>query len=136
MSNQEIEKKEAVRQAIIRAVPSVMDLNFGCRVKDSTGEWILIDDDGDQFICWNGTSYHGLLKLSLKIIGRPIQLQDVLTAIDKVDSNYCLSFEGQFVEYDAENGNMNLSGVWWKPSEDFDHQPEPCINFLWELLFG
>ena len=48
-----------------------------------------------------------------EIIGHPINLQDWLAVLEKLDTNYHLSFEGQIMEYNPEDGTLHLTGIWF-----------------------
>lgn len=140
------EKKEAVRQAIIKVVPGIMDLKFGCEVWHKnykngreiegllsqgkltikTGEWYQ-----DQF----GNSFNE--KGITEIIGRPIQLQDVLVATEKRwRTMYGVNpIDGLKRDIPLREGEMLYYIVSkWDLSQDFDHQSEAVWEFLWKLL--
>ena len=40
-------------------------------------------------------------------------LQDWLGVLEKLDTNYHLSFEGQIMEYNPEDGTLHLTGIWF-----------------------
>lgn len=134
-------RKEAVRQAIIKAVPSVMDLKMGCYVsffaqKDwkDREEWakyekiteivVSNDEQGIGILTPdNGIIYPNIKKMKgFEIIGRPISLQDVLVAIGK---------KWSWGSYSTHW--MNAIQIW-DLSQDFDHQSEAAWEFLYRLL--
>lgn len=120
------EKKEAVRQAIVRAVPSVMDLVFGCQIKTSKSQIgiILVDRKFDCDALIEGIR-RNVGKKHFEIIGRPIQLADVLVAIGSICDNSPANIGG-FTRDLLNNG--------WILSQDFEHQSEATISFLYELM--
>lgn len=132
------EKKQLVKEAIIRAVPSVMDLVFGCEVKigdfKRTVFQVFYDEDENVSNILTESSSIGMLQYTspgaFEIIGRPIQLQDVLVAIDKAKPlmELCVRQTGTFI--DPERISI---GIHWDLSQDFDHQSEETIDFLYEL---
>lgn len=134
------EKKQLVKEAIIRAVPSVMDLVFGCEVRilESEMKWLVVNIKNDWLEAVSGNIMQGTKKDSIReIIGRPISLQDVLVAIgkkQKMKGVYVNSF-GLFLVWGLEDKKPKVvSDVVWDLSQDFDHQSEAVWGFLWELL--
>lgn len=153
------EKKELVRKQIINANSSILDLKMGCEVqlkgyddhiytivancgvchkhKKCDGNKDNCDvDDGFHLISQGGIyDDYGFLQKDafpkdiLKIIGRPIQLQDVLIAIGKRGETYSLDIheDGFYIICEGK-------GFLWNPLQDFDHQSEATIDFLYELL--
>lgn len=160
------EKKELVRKQIINANSSILDLKMGCEVqlkgyddhiytivancgvchkhKKCDGNKDNCDvDDGFHLISQGGIyDDYGFLQKDafpediLKIIGRPIQLQDVLitTAHSIETPREITGFQigERFKEYDSKLWQIVCKWDWEK--DDFDHQSEETIVFLWSLL--
>lgn len=136
------EKKEAVRQFIVSAVPSVMDLKMGCRIQQRFSvipyttviSGIEEKSEGDKYVI----TTHGIATSEvylerykehdnyiIEIIGRPITLADVLIAIKSLKAFH----------YNQEWwGKINALIFQWDLSQDFDHQSEEAYDFLWSLL--
>lgn len=143
------EKKQSVKEAIIRAVPSVMDLKFGCRFffkGNNNGVIALTDKRWKRFQFFyqlrelepihDSLRYDDIVK-DIEIIGRPITIADVLIAIEKSDNEIFLNYANggiaiRYNDYRTKNG-INKSAVW-DLSQDFDHQSEETYDFLWSLL--
>lgn len=131
------EKKQLVKEAIIKAVPGILDLKLGCEVITNEEPWIFCmvvtppegkdirlayqyDENGIYADC------HFSKNKIVEIIGRPITLADVLIAIVE---KYSISERDFYILELIEN-----HGKCWDLSQDFDHQSEETYNFLWSLL--
>lgn len=127
-------KKQLVKEVIIKAVPSVTDLVFGCIVEDGRGEAVLLGKYTHvKENLYEGISSRGSTVVATinKIIGRPIQLADVLVAIEKIN--------GTLFGVDSWSVLVSSYAVAellekWDLSQDFDHQSEAFYLFVWELL--
>lgn len=158
------EKKEAVRQAIVRAVPSVMDLDFGCRVKVSWDAWgepsegsgeyceagydigYVTFDDMLQFNGSNSLSdifaatlkdgYDEDYEYTFEIIGRPITLQDIIYALKKNEPKMfgAATVSNQMKMQAPLETKIKNIVNAYDLLQDFDHQSEAVWDFLWELL--
>lgn len=49
-------------------IPITEKLNFGDEVKDRTGIWKVIRDNGDVVDVWNGISIGSLIKLEIEVV--------------------------------------------------------------------
>lgn len=127
-------RKEAVRQAVIRAVPSVMELKMGCEVRifESEKKWLVVclENDSIKTLSGNSTQNTHISDIT-EIIGRPITLADVLVAIDS--TNIVIDAKGEFVKF-VNPDAPDDTGIFWDLSQDFDHQSEEFYQFAWELL--
>lgn len=138
MKQQYIDK---IREACIKANPSILDLKFGCEVivtgiaKDNPGceKDIIIDNRiKDECIM---TGYYGNVPLIdiEKILGRPIQLADVLLMIDK-------EHEGCVFVTVSSNGFLKVDGLnrteqpKWNLTKPLEDQSEETLKFISELL--
>lgn len=152
----EADKQREIKEVIIKANPSIMDLVFGCELErpDSNRYYKVIEDIGfasnskrvwvnsvpfgsmdiarevekDEILAGNGETW--------KIIGRPIRLADVLLALslnyafDKNDWSYSIiQNEWEFVDEDGTTQFM-----WNLKDDNFDNQSEETKEFLHELL--
>jgi hypothetical protein len=132
------EKKEAVRQFIVRAVPSVMDLKMGCEVKiNGNNTAIYAGNFGKKELLLYKNELHqrGRKPTEDEIIGRPISLADVLVAIGEKNQlngwTYAVTAEGEIILVEWNDHEVRAQ---WDLSQDFDHQSEETISFLWSLL--
>lgn len=105
-------KKEAVRQFIVRAVPSVMDLVFGCVVKHTQHGWkqrIIsnLDFNSHGRYLTDGTGAGtNIIKLPSKkweIIGRPITLFDTSKIVKDKHTLIDIWTEGSLDNQSDEN---------------------------------
>lgn len=157
------EKKEAVRQVIISHVPSVKsEITEGTRVNiwwidtpidrpyDPDEESVTVFEDRNGWRDngeWNG-KYRSCIEDNVtgyyEIIGRPIQLHDVLVAIGKKKENdddynpILVSEGGSFYLHDMDSSDIEGYELehlaQWDLSQDFDHQSEAFYLFAWKLL--
>jgi len=116
--------------------PALMELTFGCEVivagieKDNPGceHDVVVDDRKDEH-GRIGMGYFGHVHPDdfQEIIGHRPQLQDWLAVLEKLDTNYHLSFEGQIMEYNPEDGTLHLTGIWFdmdtgQPATEADYK--------------
>ena len=128
---EQLKAEKFVREAI----PELMELTFGCEVtyKGSVGvpkinmcaTVLRTTASGSIEIYTSYTQYKE--KDELTIIGHPINLQDWLAVLEKLDTNYHLSFEGQIMEYNPEDGTLHLTGIWFdmdtgQPATEADYK--------------
>lgn len=129
------EKKNDIRAKCIEANPSIKDLVFGCDVQDVeySHKWKYVGRYSDDWlILWKDDTGTGKARReNIQIIGRPIQLADVLLAIgNNTDEGIYILDDGTFADReDIVLGDWNLL----KP---FSEQEEPVIRFIHELLHG
>jgi hypothetical protein len=144
-----IEKIEAIREACIQCNPSIKDLVFGCHVlvkpKGNVFSATILDRNyaGNYLLkmLGMGTTATFKEKAIVKIIGRDVQLSDVLMAIgDKIAVVGSKSSMGCFVEWKCKT-EWGTSGSWWNNKnilwnllKPLHLQDEPTINFLYELI--
>lgn len=140
---------------IIKVVPSVMDLKFGCEVKGfstALGRTFLLEmfDDPDEL--WGRmsvypenwkdyrsepvytASWKKPSKKDFEIIGRPITLATVIHALDQVLTEEKIKEVMQLTKYNAMTLISNLVHLWNCADDDFDHQSEAVWEFLYGLL--
>jgi len=145
------QKYEAVRKAVIAAVPEIMELKFGCEIKifDKVRRVVRFGLEPDKEYVWFEfqDSEPGFRKMmtklelelmnDVKILGRPIRLADVLVAIGKqpVPRYWCaVDCDGDF--YDMEHEGIALSnGYRWNLRQDnLSLQSLETIDFLHSIL--
>lgn len=125
---------EQVREAIIKAVPEIVELKFGCQVKldglkgyDGGVATLAVPHAGG----WLDTGGIYLNPKELTIIGRPVQLADVLRAI---------GLKGRSIFHVYADGK--IGGSWgtykdelaWDLSKPLDQQSPETIDFLASIL--
>ena len=128
-------KKQKLKDYICEQIPSILDLKFGClmQVKGAkypqpiVGVGYKKDDTVDYFT----DIYGGQIKYNkdLKIIGRPIILEDVLMVI----KNKLPKF------YFSKTDEVNNSGTEqivdrWNLGKTLTEQSDETISFLADLL--
>lgn len=139
-----------VKSKVIEAVPEIMELKFGCRfiwkeiVKDYYEDgYTAIFENWKSRIektirCLMHLGQQGIVEQShiVKILGRPITLEDVLfTMLLKWHAqkrNFLISSSGMFVK--MEGGLPFVYDVSWDLTKDLDGQSEETIGFLAEIL--
>lgn len=148
MKQQYIDK---IREACIKANPEIMELKFGCEVKiikDSENivprgqvrDFVFESVNGHTIIC---TSYDGVSNpknprgviihkagTKLKAVGRPIQLADVLLAIQNKKFGQPIYKVGGL----AKGGSLIIDEVHWKLRSSLEDQSEETLKFISELL--
>lgn len=143
-----LEKLEAVRQEIIRAVPEITKLEFGCRVLWKGEKWNIakLTDDSILIVHPDGVRVANIscekygYSREVKNIGREIQLHDVLRAIQKRASIVgWLKIVAAFEQYtDLKGGTPDIYYFLienWDLSKTYEEQDEPTINFLHEIFY-
>lgn len=167
------QKKAFVREEIIKVVPEILELKFGCEVETiQYNEY----DSGRMFViaeiavckkhknyreeCYeeeNGCSVSDALHVAqiteeegwilrtfkhdeLKIIGRPIQIADFLRTLNTLrhDGSYIITDAGIFALFKAEGAlvdkALKVFSCTWDFTKDFDHQPDPFVEWAYEVL--
>lgn len=149
-----------IKSKCIAANKSILDLVFGCELKrnDQYGTvYKCVNEHG--FACndekvWLNSVPFGVMEveririgkdLDFEIIGRPIQLPDVLLAIGKKkesDDDYnpiLVSETGSFFLHDMDSSDIEGYELdhlaFWNLLLPLDGQEEVTIKFLYELLY-
>lgn len=144
---------QQLKSVIQAAVPSIMELKFGCEVK------VLFDDSdyyGKAPKEWVKTTIYevspkgAVIRVipkqindidvakrteagELKILGRPIRLADVLLASKEEIAFTC--FEGSYFGIDFDCKRMDGKRIEWNLADDnLDNQSPECQEFLINLL--
>ena len=138
-------KLEQLRDIIIKAVPSILDLKFGCKVDYNEcpelykngdppdwveAEMICFNNEFHQEICiiQDGTIYNNVKLEDYRIIGRDITLEDVLIALHKNE----LSKRGMRLY--LPNIAYKVIDNGWKLGKPLKEQSEETKNYLLEVL--
>ena len=139
--------KEKLKEIIIKAVPEIVELKFGCRViiKEKGcvinhltpyGEWLFSSNYLGR------PAFYNLSEYKYKIIGRSITLEDVLVASKFITPKKTLCVDGYGLfswEYwetsEIDCGKWEeIEGVEWQLNQPLDNQSEQTIEFLYNLL--
>lgn len=131
---------ETIRQACIKANPSIMELGFGCEIQfEGKICTVLHEKYSCVWFIWyeNGIKKEACPPINhegIKILGRPIRLADVLLAIGKQNkvkpglNLYSIELEFLLAGADIDNA------LWDLIKDDIREQSEESISFLSELL--
>lgn len=140
---------ETLKQLIVKEVPEIMELNFGCKVKNFLkGAAIILKVhtyEGESN-CYD-VAYYQLPELILErtpfnnweILGRDITLEDVLKAIEKnhssenEDVGHGVHSSGIFYSID-EFGEATGTGEMWNLGIPLHLQSEETVKFLLTIL--
>lgn len=130
-------KIQELKEVIIKQIPSILDLVFGCRIENEEGFFRL--DDNNLIQIHKGTKHEinflrdEKLRMYKKqimkdeIIGRDITLSDCLLAlkIDEIDGSE---------EKDFLSKIQVLVSMWNKYDNNLNKQSQPTIDFLYKLI--
>lgn len=126
------EKLKEATELIQKLVPSIMELSVGCRVtKDNlTGTVFFID--GKYLRMYIGRGIYDVVQ-PVTILGRPIQLSDVLRSIDSKGF-------GRGVMITADGGiDIYFNDIWinvttYDLTKPFKDQSEQFLDFIVKTL--
>lgn len=133
------EKLETIRQACIKANPSILNLEFGCEIKYDgfEGKITNVKEVHPFMVSFDWYDYRGfsssvydVYKSGLNILGRKIGLADVLLAIENIDARIKLNRHSSEVKVFASATMF----TWDCSKDDLTQQSEETINFLYEVL--
>lgn len=125
---------EIVRAAVIKAVPEILELKFGCvlldtRFPDSLWTYVGLRND-KTIMLWRDKSGYGFgKKEEFEILGRPIRLADCIQAMSVRYKNV---FPNSVHKVDEEL-LIPLVEMWNLLDDDLNKNPQ-CWDFLSELL--
>ena len=142
ISIEEIEcerKYNQLREEIIKAMPEIMELEFGCKIKGigDVKELIYVGKSNEQHcLAYQRNGNDELLfveNVERKIIGRPITLEDCLIASKKplAVTNYGLLLIKKDI---SANARYISSGISWKPNIPLQDQSDECKKLLFDLI--
>jgi len=149
--------KDKIREACIKANPEIVELKFGCVVNCNLGELYFVYDEGavqngkvfnpkDGFFCLydpiDGRTVDPfeIDRKSVEIIGRQLQLADVLLAIEDSYSHKVStgSFEKVNGHVTSEEYHVQLYFrkflYLWNLKKPFDEQSEELYEFVVRLV--
>lgn len=142
------EKYNAVRAAIIKANPEIMDLKFGCLIRTRLwGEGVITAPVAKESYLVNFPEKGDLVRKEMwcstwlgdEIIGRPIHLADVLIAI-KERCQFQSNFEIEkdiilrLVMAKYQEGYFVEEQLWRTHIDDLSLQSSEVIDFLHKIL--
>lgn len=154
------EKLNAVSEAIKKAVPSIMDCKFGCKIKcidfdllnryGLNGIGIVLGLDSCVFnddlkYIRTGEKTHRTVETSFvfqnpklfEILGRDIEIHDVMIAIQKAPMPFKLVVDAYGVFWDManlENSTLQEQKFSWDMGKPLHQQDEKVISFLYSIL--
>lgn len=113
-------KLQFIREKCIEANPEIVELEFGCEVKEKdSGEQFFIADRDDM----------DLMPDAYEIIGRPIRLADVLLAIP-FKANMGIYADGTFIKRSAGDTGYE----WNLKDNNLEKQSKKTIDFIYNIL--
>ena len=135
-TNKDILKE--LEKIIHKAVPEIMELKFGCKVKDKSDNQIMeflleeektvLSKTRNYFSVKGKTFVTLILASSFEILGRDITLEDVLVALG--EAKYCIDAMGQmWIDYSDDDRKAQ-----WVFNKSLENQSEDLIKFLHEIL--
>lgn len=138
---------QTVREAVIKAVPEIVSLQFGCAIEHSDERATIIRLYENHPFMFSAViartdgypkNADGLPKDEVTVIGRPIRLADVLLAVGEAarEVSYFVDSDGNFHEWFAPKGRLDLRTIahWNLREDDLSKQSEETIEFLASLL--
>lgn len=125
------EQLKEVREWVIKAVPDIVKLKFGCEVYmdlgniDGTSIIHTAYPEMDKFFTIdNGKSYP--MSSIKEILGRDIRLADVLLAVE--------SLNNVNVGFVLRNQWLEILELWTMETDSLDAQSPETISFLFNLI--
>lgn len=143
------EKLNAVREAVIKAVPGIMELKFGCHIKvnlsEGGGEIATAIGKTPHLVHWTWAEHHENkgsfvgteMDDRIIILGRPIRLADVLLAIRlcRHEVTFDFQIEPQNFAICCDTLEEDTRVVFWNlHKDDLSLQSEETIDFLYSLI--
>lgn len=134
-----------VREAVIKAVPGIMELKAGCMVKK--GNWVgsitstMNDENGPYLFTFITKTPKGLRPISVdmnlemfEILGHKIGIADVLVALNEKAHDFELEDNRLKTWKLEEDGEHVLTEIWNLLDDDLNHASPECLQFLAGLL--
>lgn len=126
----------AVREAVIKAMPEVLELKFGCEILVETSRAGIQKTTITNFMSAGGfmtLNFGPILEGKItEILGRPIRLADVLLAIEHQINN--ISLNGPIFDRAAEIPMADILNRWNLRKDSLEDQSEETIEFLYPIL--
>lgn len=123
---------ENIRQACIKANPSILDLKFGCQIQSDHGVGTFVKKQigTDEYICFFVDTLTTVQPEYVTILGRDIHLVDILNALWKfTDGNYSVFYNGDIL--DTED---NVVAHWDLKNDSLELQSVETLEFINNLL--
>jgi len=142
------EALDKINAACVKANPAILELKFGCKLSDGQEEKIIVDANGQYWCCNDGTKFNRAALMSYEkgdrvflnwkvffILGRDIQLADVLLALHKEFTSDLSLYEAmdKLIHPIWGNGKIRFEQKWnlLKPLHE---QDDPTLFFIADLL--
>lgn len=134
---------DKLKQVIQEANPSILELKFGCRVRDTLNKpytkiYIVLKESNVKTI-WNTDA--GAVHIDdIEILGRQITLSDVLmTLSDKyttIEKGIFIDAMGRFwdIKHTKNHNNEMTIITHWDLKKTLENQSDPTKQFLIDLL--
>lgn len=138
-------KLEELKKVIQTANPEIMELKFGCAVSgQGIDRGLVIDRTEPGTVVRVEVGNYKVEEIvkadwlhTMKILGRPIRLADVLLAYHKKflpKEDLMLKAVVDHVLNKIHKDMWSIVANWNLLDDNLDHQSEQTINFLWGLL--
>lgn len=131
---------ETIRAKCIEANPEIVELKFGCEVREGGYIFKVISKSGFEYtnylilnIQTGGIQPSQLIGAQWNIIGRPIRLSDVMLAYGETKSGFPFKNRDEIVKNQV-NTIMYITSNWDMRKDDLTLQSEEMIDFLYQLL--
>ncbi len=132
---------EIIRERVVEVVPRIMRLEFGCIFTMSKGKKVFKfmydsswQENAEGFIYFTGDEDLYDETWKLEVLGREIQLADVLRAIPDRNNNIChIEADGTICSRDTTTGMIIVHGVW-NLSKPLSGQSQETWDFLAGIL--
>lgn len=128
------QKLKKLKEAIISAVPEIIELKFGCEIYIEGCDYVFtfVAKENENYILKTEEGGYTIIPAPgyIKILGRPITLEDVLIVLpEKLYVNSKTGKFGHFHNHDHFN-----PPVYWKLNKPLDQQSKETIDFLYNLI--
>jgi hypothetical protein len=145
MIENKMENYDKLKSIIQQANPSILELKFGCEIISGKTRMMIISQNGKQAMLWHieldEPYYNSGSTIYDKILGRSIQLADVLLVLAKTDESFYIRHDGMFFKWEKfTEGGSGHHGVestyiqWNLKDDNLDHQSDETKQFLIDLL--
>lgn len=131
--------EQIVIKAVIKAVPEIMELKFGCEMRrmdfllkyvgKNNGQHALLITGKQELL------FVDKIEEAVEILGRPIRLADVLLAIQETHIELAkVNHETLRITPTAEKVTVKGYGFWNLRADSLSEQSDETIHFLAELF--
>ena len=132
-----MKKLQRIREIIIKNDSSILDLKFGCEIKEKHSRTtdIFVGEDTNEEKLYFTLNYPDGLRADWEIIGRTITLSDVLRAMQGKEGILGVDMNGQFIDCDDDLNNVKFCGKRWNLKDNnLDNQSKECQALILKIL--